>query len=81
IQYKIETGRTHQIRAQSALHHLPLIGDTAYGAKRIPSAEFFLHAQKLEAPKENAIALPAVLQAELTNEFKQFLKECRIQFQ
>ncbi|MDE6244703.1 MAG: RluA family pseudouridine synthase [Treponemataceae bacterium] len=81
IQYKIETGRTHQIRAQSALHHLPLIGDTAYGAKKIPSAEFFLHAQKLEAPKENAIALPAVLQAELTNEFKQFLKECRIQFQ
>lgn len=80
IQYKIETGRTHQIRAQSALHHLPLIGDTAYGAKKIPSAEFFLHAQKLEVPKGNAIALPAVLQAELTNEFTKFLEECGIHF-
>ena len=78
IQYNIETGRTHQIRAQSALHHLPLLGDTAYGAEKLPSAIFFLHAKKLEAPKENAIGLPSVLHAEIPRQFKEFLKGCEM---
>ena len=30
--FQIETGRQHQIRAQSAFHGHPLAGDTAYGA-------------------------------------------------
>ena len=32
-EFLIETGRQHQIRAQSAFHGHPLAGDTAYGAK------------------------------------------------
>ena len=35
-EYHIETGRQHQIRAQSAFHGHPLSGDTAYGAKQGP---------------------------------------------
>jgi 23S rRNA pseudouridine955/2504/2580 synthase len=39
----IETGRTHQIRAQAALHHHPLTGDSKYrGSSLIPF--YFLHA-------------------------------------
>ena len=31
----IETGRKHQIRAQSSLHSHPLLGDTAYGGSAV----------------------------------------------
>ena len=34
-QVQIKTGRMHQIRAQSALHNFPLLGDIAYNAKKI----------------------------------------------
>ena len=46
---EIETGRTHQIRAQSSLHGHPLSGDLKYGGKDFSgSGNFFLHAWKLE---------------------------------
>ena len=40
---QIETGRTHQIRSQAALHHHPLTGDAKYGGSRLIPA-FLLHA-------------------------------------
>jgi len=42
-----ETGRTHQIRAQAALHGLPLLGDLAYGAARAFAPGVALHARAL----------------------------------
>jgi len=43
----IETGRTHQIRAQAAARGHPLAGDSKYGGSVLADG-FFLHAWKLE---------------------------------
>jgi 23S rRNA pseudouridine955/2504/2580 synthase len=49
IKAEIATGRTHQIRAQSAFHGYPLAGDKKYGGKTFGNdSGFFLHAWKLE---------------------------------
>jgi 23S rRNA pseudouridine955/2504/2580 synthase len=49
IKAEIATGRTHQIRAQSAFHGYPLAGDKKYGGKKFGGdSGFFLHAWKLE---------------------------------
>ena len=47
--FRIETGRTHQIRAQCALHGHPLLGDSAYGGGKAEglAREFFLHALEM----------------------------------
>lgn len=42
-----ETGRTHQLRAQSALRHLPVWGDLAYGSTLPFSPGIALHARAL----------------------------------
>ncbi|MEI8095002.1 MAG: RluA family pseudouridine synthase [Spirochaetales bacterium] len=49
---KIETGRTHQIRAHCAHLGLPLAGDTRYGATRLAEGPvpWFLHAWRLNCP-------------------------------
>ena len=72
-QFKIETGRTHQIRAQSAFHNHPLLGDTAYGGKKIPFTEYFLHAETLIFPKDNPLNLPEKITAPLPENFQKFL--------
>jgi 23S rRNA pseudouridine955/2504/2580 synthase len=46
IEAEIETGRTHQIRAQAAAHGHPLAGDKKYGSHG--KSGFFLHAWKME---------------------------------
>ena len=46
-EFQIETGRQHQIRAQSAFHGHPLVSDTAYGAKTT-TQKFDLCACRLE---------------------------------
>jgi len=55
---RIETGRTHQIRAQAAAHGYPLAGDAKYGGSPIPAIaqfpHFFLHAWKMEIPAGEA---------------------------
>ena len=33
VKFEIPTGRKHQIRAQSAFHGFPLLGDRAYGGR------------------------------------------------
>ncbi|GHU21835.1 pseudouridine synthase [Spirochaetia bacterium] len=47
VRAEIQTGRTHQIRAQAAIHGHPLSGDGKYGGSH---GIFFLHAYSLEIP-------------------------------
>jgi 23S rRNA pseudouridine955/2504/2580 synthase len=70
---KPETGRTHQIRAQAALHHFPLWGDRKYGATG--TGGFFLHALSLEFPPDELPSCPRRIQAPLPDTFSAFLRE------
>jgi 23S rRNA pseudouridine955/2504/2580 synthase len=70
---KPETGRTHQIRAQAALHHFPLWGDRKYGAKG--KGGFFLHALSLEFPPDELPSCPRRIRAPLPDAFSAFLRE------
>ena len=53
-----ETGRTHQLRVQSALHRHPIVGDRNYGdftfnrnfQKATKSKRLYLHAHKIHIP-------------------------------
>jgi len=66
INAEIITGRTHQIRSQAAFHKHPLAGDVKYGGKiiknkqsetsRKKTADFYLHAWKLEFLEHTIIA-------------------------
>lgn len=62
-QFNIETGRHHQIRAQSAFHGHPLHGDTAYGGHKTSDydGEFFLFAAKIDFP-QNDLGLPQTIE-------------------
>ena len=64
---EIETGRTHQIRAQAAFYGYPLLGDKMYG--RNNKDGFFLHAWKMEIPQV------AIIEAPIPVLFKDKLKE------
>lgn len=78
VKYEIETGRKHQIRAQSAFHGFPLIGDTAYGGQKIDSSkygrDFFLHAAELDFPSGKEMeSLPEKITCPLQDDFRNFL--------
>jgi len=79
VEFHIKTGRTHQIRAQCALHNHPLLGDTAYGGKKYKEVpqEFYLQAYKLNFP-ENDLDLPEFIQIEPSQAFNKILKSCEI---
>ena len=55
-EFQIETGRQHQIRAQSAFHGHPLAGDLVYGAK-VPNMKFDLFNKSLSFPA-NDLGIP-----------------------
>lgn len=75
VNFTIATGRTHQIRAQSAFHGFPLLGDTAYGSPALyNNQKLFLHAQKIIIG-ENPVGLPHEIEAPLPNEFMQMNKK------
>lgn len=78
VKFEIPTGRKHQIRAQSAFHGFPLLGDRAYGGTRISGHEFYLHAVQIEFPSENDLLLPQKIYVPLPPEFLNFLNSALI---
>lgn len=50
VRYRLETGRSHQIRAQSAAQGHPLLGDPKYSGKTDGFARLALHSVYLEFP-------------------------------
>ncbi len=67
------TGRTHQIRAQAALHGLPLTGDVKYNEKTFRRGGYALHAFHMRFREtEETLGLPP-LYARLPGEFREQL--------
>ena len=68
---EIETGRTHQIRAQAASRGHPLSGDRKYGS-RVSGGGLFLHAWRVEFPQSARSffpTLPLLIEAPLPDSF------------
>lgn len=87
-QFIIETGRKHQIRAQSSFNGFALAGDSAYkSAVTLPDSfgrQFFLHAYKLIFPqndsKREELKIPVELCAKLPKDFRDFLDFAHFNF-
>jgi 23S rRNA pseudouridine955/2504/2580 synthase len=60
--FRIETGRTHQIRAQSSLHGHPLRGDRKYGSRE-RTGSYLLHCLALAFPSDDAKIFPPLIEA------------------
>ena len=71
VQYQIFTGRKRQIRAQSAFHGFPLLGDKAYGAG---DGKYYLRSMRMEFP-DNNLGIPSVIEAPEAQDFLAFFKD------
>jgi 23S rRNA pseudouridine955/2504/2580 synthase len=71
---RLHSGRTHQIRVQSAYHGFPLAGDVKYGAGR-RNFPYFLHSFRLSFTGAPYLGLPLSLEAQLPEEFLEILKK------
>jgi 23S rRNA pseudouridine955/2504/2580 synthase len=77
VEFRIGTGRKHQIRAQASLHGFPLLGDTAYGGSAIREAQaHFLHAWEMRFPAGNPLGIPLRVAAPLPPSFREILARC-----
>jgi len=83
---EIETGRSHQIRAQASTRGHPLLGDKKYGSKTPlkirgdkEGSGFMLHAWRMEFPAEPSLPdLPRVIEAPLPDYFSEKIRELRL---
>ncbi|HOV94806.1 MAG TPA: RluA family pseudouridine synthase [Spirochaetales bacterium] len=66
--FQLQTGRTHQIRAQAAFHGHPLHGDIKYGATRAP-LPYYLHAIRMDLSLVNLRQCPKSVVAPLPDYF------------
>jgi 23S rRNA pseudouridine955/2504/2580 synthase len=71
---ELDTGRTHQIRAQAATRGHPLAGDRKYGGSA-QRGGLLLHAHTLELPDQAFPELPRLLEAPLPKGFKKRIAE------
>ena len=55
LEVRIETGRTHQIRAQLAHAGAPIVGDTLYGGAPAPRLMLHAHSLTLAHPRTGAL--------------------------
>jgi 23S rRNA pseudouridine955/2504/2580 synthase len=78
IRAEIETGRTHQIRAQAAARAHPLAGDRKYGGHPLGGGRdqsFLLHAWRITFPESVDAVLPRSLTAPLPAAFSRRIEE------
>ncbi len=66
--FQLQTGRTHQIRAQAAFHGHPLHGDIKYGATRA-ALPYYLHAIRMDLSLVNLRQCPKSVVAPLPDYF------------
>lgn len=74
----LETGRTHQIRAQAQAHWHPLAGDVKYGGKPC-TLPYYLHSWKLEMKASKLEGSPGVIRAPLPEYFYDFLANAGVE--
>lgn len=74
LEVRIETGRTHQIRAQLAAEGAPVLGDRLYGGA--PAPRLMLHASRLKLVHPTRRE-PLSLEAPLPPSFARFLEAGR----
>lgn len=72
--FRLQTGRTHQIRAQSSLRGHPLTGDVKYGAMRA-SFPYCLHALKIELRFDTLSGCPCAVLAPLPEYFTKIVAQ------
>ncbi len=76
VRFRIDTGRTHQIRLHSSNHGFPLLGDTAYGGTAIQEQQnLYLHAFRMVFPEDNPLKIPEKLTAPLPENFQNILQK------
>ena len=66
--FQLQTGRTHQIRAQAAFHGHPLHGDVKYGSTR-SALPYYLHAIRMDLSLDKLHQCPKSVVAPLPDYF------------